>query len=219
MFPGLDRVTGSTKIFYFDPIRNPLNIRLTPVKPINGGKFSVYMDLKDEKNKGLGYLEIYYEFKGKKIVKSALKLWSKRTGRHVCSDWSVLENSMAKLIRWELRTHHLARVNKRRNAHFRCGNANAFRNFLKSGVINSISIRITNHKSSFKLDSLLVFYGIERVPNVGSGSFMLLSQGKKAVQSSTGWGGHARFAVDGKTEGRYNHRYAIYCIYDNSLNS
>ena len=204
----MNRVTGATKPIYFDPIRNPVDIRLTPIKPFNGGKFSVYMDLKDEKNHGLGYLEIYYEFKGHKIVRSALKFWSKRTGG-VCNDWNVLENTMAQLIKWDLNKHHLARVNKRRNANFRCGNANAFRNFLRSGVVTSVSLRITNHKSAFKLDSLLVFYGIGRVPNFGTGNFMLLSQGKRAREDSVGWGGHARYAVDGRTEGRYNQRYVI----------
>ena len=165
------------------------------------------MNLLNEKNEGVGYIETYYEFKGKKIVKSALKFWSKKT-RHVRNDWKVLENSMAQLIRWELNTIHLARVNKKRNANFRCGSANAFRNFLKSGIITNISMKFTNFGSPFELDSLLVFYGIRRVPNVGSGNFMLLSQGKRANEDSVGSGGQPQRAVDGKTEGRYNQRYA-----------
>ena len=157
----------------------------------------------------MGYVEIYYEFKGTKVVKSALNFWSKKTGA-VCNDWKVLEDSMANLIQWDLKTSHMARVNNKRNANFRCGNANSFRNFLKSGVITSITLRLDNHKSPFKLDSILVFYKIGRVPNVGTGNFMLLSQGKRAAEDSMGWNGQPQFAVDGNTEGRFNQRYGLW---------
>ena len=166
----------------------------------------MYLDLKDDKNRGLGYVEIYYEFKGGKVVRSALKFWAKAIGK-VCNDWKVLDNSIATLIRWELNHRHFARVNNRKNANFRCGNLqNRFYQFLKSGKISHVSLRYTNHGSSFHQDWLWVYYRIGRMPNYGSGNFMLLSQGKRATQSSTGWGGKATYAVDGKTEGRYNQR-------------
>jgi hypothetical protein len=203
---GLGRLTKVSKPVYFDPIRNPVEIRLTPRRGFNGGKFSVYLDLKDAKNRGLGYVEVYYEFKGNKVVKAALKIWAKSIGK-VCSDWKVLDRSIAKLIKWNLKERYMARVNNKKNANFGCGNlGNRFYQFLKSGKIAKISLKYTNHKSKFPLNGLWVYYRIGRVPNYGTGNFMLLSQGKRATQSSTGWGGKAQYAVDGKTEGRYNQR-------------
>lgn len=190
---------------YFDPIRNPIDIRLTPIKGFNGGKFSVYLDLRDVNNKGLGYIEVFYELKGSKIIKAALKIWTKSIG--MCEDWNVLGKSIPKLIKWQLNQRYMARIDDKKNANFGCGNrGNRLFQFLKSGKIAKISLKYTNFKSPFKLDSLLVYYRIGRVPNYGTGNFMLLSQGKRATQSSTGWGGLAQKAVDGKTEGRYNQR-------------
>ena len=163
------------------------------------------MNLLDDKNKGLGYLEVYYEFKGGKVAKAALKFWSKGTGA-VCDDWKVLDNSMAQVIRWELNENNLARVNNKKDANFKCGNANSFRTFLKSGKIARASLRYTNFGSPFNLEWLWVYYRVGRMPNYGSGNFMLLSQGKRASQSSTKWVAEAQYAVDGKSEGRYQLR-------------
>ena len=43
-------------------------------------------------------------------------------------------------------------------------------------------------------------------PPAETGNFVLLSQGKKASQSSTGFGGLAKLAVDGRTDGRWNQK-------------
>ena len=180
---------------------------MVPQKTINGGKFSIYMDLKDEKSKGLGYVEIYYEFKGNKVTKSALKIWAKHLGK-VCNDWKVLDNSLVQFVRWELNERHFARVENRiKNANFGCGNyGNNFYTFLKSGKVAKVSFKFTNHGSSFNQEWLWVYYRIGRMPNYGSGNFMLLSQGKRATQSSSLPNGKARYAVDGNTEGRWNQR-------------
>ena len=205
--------TGKTKSFYFDPQRTKIDFRMKQISnKLSDGKMSVYINLLSSSDQGLGYFEMFYEVKGGKIKDAQLKHWIKETPQGVCTRHHAMQKRWVPYISWQMWHDHRAVVThadwRRMNANFNpCPDQNKMRELIKHNKVSKASLTYTVHGSGFKASEVKIFYRVEYKKNWGSGSVMLLSHNKRAEQSSTHGHGHAKNAVDGRTDHRYGHRY------------